>query len=252
MSDFKDNFKEYLKQFNKKIDGVNRKIYHTYRVAENCKKISEKLNLTLEKIELSEFIGIYHDIARFEQYTKYNTFNDLISFDHGNRAIEILKENEFIDKYTNDLNIKRIIEKAIINHNKYKIEDGLKKEEIMFSNIIRDADKIDILFEMKKFVDINKEKIENGTISESIIQDIELQRLVQRKKEMNELEKLLVHYGFIFDFNFYFSFEILNEQISIIEILNDLKFKNKETEKQMAKIKEIILEYINTKYINII
>ena len=38
-----------------------------------------------------------------------------------------------------------IIYKAIKNHNKYKIEEGLSEKEKLYSKIIRDADKIDII-----------------------------------------------------------------------------------------------------------
>ena len=36
-----------------------------------------------KEIELAGLIGLLHDIARFEQFTKYQTFNDRLSFDHG-------------------------------------------------------------------------------------------------------------------------------------------------------------------------
>lgn len=39
---------------------------------------------------------------------------------------------------------------AIKNHNKYKIEDGLTSKEEFFAKLIRDADKIDILYECEK------------------------------------------------------------------------------------------------------
>ena len=47
-------------------------------------------------------IGLLHDIARFEQYTKYKTFRDSISIDHGDLGVEILFEEKEIEKYDLD------------------------------------------------------------------------------------------------------------------------------------------------------
>ena len=70
-------------------------------------------------------MGLLHDIARFEQYTRFQTFSDLKSIDHGDYGVEILKQNNYIRKFIDTDEYDNIIFKAIKNHNIFKIEDGL-------------------------------------------------------------------------------------------------------------------------------
>lgn len=56
------------------------------------KRIAKGMKLTQEEIDIATLIGLLHDIARFEQYTKYHTFKDAESIDHGDLGAEILKK----------------------------------------------------------------------------------------------------------------------------------------------------------------
>ena len=56
-----------------------------------------------------------------------------------------MKRKENLRKQQQDIEYDEIIKKAIHNHNKLLIEEGLTKEEELFCKIIRDADKLDIL-----------------------------------------------------------------------------------------------------------
>ena len=55
--------------------------------------IASSIGLNEEKINLAKLIGLLHDIARFEQYTRYQTFRDIESIDHGNLGAEILQQD---------------------------------------------------------------------------------------------------------------------------------------------------------------
>lgn len=94
---------------------------------ERAKEIAEKLQLNKEDIELATLIGLLHDIARFEQYTKYKTFVDRKSIDHGNLGAEIIEKE--IRKYIETNEYDEIIKKAIKHHNKFAIEEKLTPRE---------------------------------------------------------------------------------------------------------------------------
>ena len=73
--------------------------YYNYKVNYNSivnlnSEYSQYFDKEIQGIELASLIGLLHDIARFEQYTKYKTFNDLESFDHGDYGVEILKKDK--------------------------------------------------------------------------------------------------------------------------------------------------------------
>ena len=152
----KKAFKEYVKKYNPDDSKVKLKIAHIERTAEVAKKLATELMLEKEDIELAELIGLLHDIGRFEQIRIYHTFVDKISVDHGKLGAKILFEDGLIRNFIEDKKYDSIIKKAIINHNKSKIEDGLDEKTNLHCKIIRDSDKLDIFyiltFENKKDV----------------------------------------------------------------------------------------------------
>lgn len=78
----KNVFKDFLEQYEDKEHlSFKLKVAHTYHVAENARKIAEKLNLCREDIKLAELIGLLHDIGRFEELKITNELNGL-KFDH--------------------------------------------------------------------------------------------------------------------------------------------------------------------------
>ena len=77
--------KQVLNEYIKKYDDTNPKIRlkkeHILRVTDNAKKLAEKLKLSQEDIDLAELIGLLHDIGRFEQIKRFDTFKDRQSID---------------------------------------------------------------------------------------------------------------------------------------------------------------------------
>lgn len=63
-------FDNYVKNYDMNDSSINRKYYHTFRVIENIKKLAKSLNLPDEDIELASVIALFHDIARFRQWTE--------------------------------------------------------------------------------------------------------------------------------------------------------------------------------------
>ena len=60
-----------------------------------------------------------------------------------------------IRKYIENDKYDEIIRKAIKNHNKFEIEKRLTEKELIFAKIIRDADKIDIIYESVEILKID-------------------------------------------------------------------------------------------------
>lgn len=244
------NFEQYVKNYDVDNENIKRKIFHSYRVMNNCIYIAKSLGLTSREICLIQFIGLYHDIARFEQFYRYHTFNDLKSLDHGDFALEILKKEKFVDSFASNFEEKQIIYKAIKNHNKYKIEEELTEKELLYVRIIRDADKLDIMYEsIEQFFkneDVKME-IENGTISKIVMNEILDNKTVLRRKENTLLERMLVYIAFIFDLNFKYSFDYIEKNKYVEQILNQFDFSKKETQEKIKLIENTVQEFILSK-----
>lgn len=242
----KNEFITYTENYNLENENIKRKQLHSLRVMKISGKIAEGLKLQQEEVELAELIGLLHDIARFEQYTKYNTFKDIESIDHGDLGAKILKESirNFVDTDKYD----GIIIKAVKNHNKYKIGKNLTEKEKIFAKIIRDADKIDIYYEsVEMFWKGKEEKVEKSIISEETLK--QFQNLVQIKSKENETEidNVIRVIAFIFDINYKASFQILKEQDYINKTLNRYNLEDAYTREKVEEIREIANEYIKSK-----
>ena len=91
----KQEFKEYVKNYDIENPKIALKIAHIERVASIAKNIAESLKLPKEDVELAELIGLLHDIGRFEQVKRYNTFVDALSANHAKLGVEILFKEGF-------------------------------------------------------------------------------------------------------------------------------------------------------------
>ena len=248
----KKEFLNYTNNYDIANFNIKRKIDHSLRVMEISRKIAKSLNINEEEIDLATLIGILHDIGRFEQMRIYNTYNDDISIDHGNLGVEILKKDDYIRSYINEKKYDNIIFTAIRNHNKYKIEENLAEKELLFSKIIRDADKIDILYQATCITWANSiEQVENGRISKESIKHFLEQRTINRKKDLEKIEypmnHLIIILGFAFDINFDISYNILKETDYMNKIIDRFNFKDIETRKLIEQISNIINTYIDRK-----
>ena len=241
----KEEFLKYTENYDLNDFHIMGKQKHSIRVMELSKKIVEGLKLSKEQIELATLIGLLHDIARFEQYKQYQTFKDSQSFDHGDYALIILEKD--IRKYIEIDKYDEIIKKAIRNHNKYKIEEGLNEKELLFAKIIRDADKLDILYESAKIFWMGEEyKVEESKISKNILEQFYKKEQVKKNTEvkLEPIEDIVFIIALIFDINFKTSFEILRREDYINIILNRYNVKDEFSQNALKEVRKIANKYI--------
>jgi HD superfamily phosphohydrolase YqeK len=241
----KIEFDKYIEEnydINEKHIGLKHR--HSYRVMNYCIKIAESLNLNKEEVAISGLIGLLHDIGRFEQWTKYKTFGDRNSIDHGDLGASILFNNNFIRKFIEDDKYDRIIENSIKYHNKYETY-GINEKELLFSRIIRDADKIDIFdVQLLEFFD---DDLSGLCVTEEVYNESMLRKQVEYKYVKNKLDNKIVSISCIYDLNFKYSFLKLRENNSVNELIN-LIISNLDDEnviKKAINIQDNANEYIN-------
>ena len=93
--------------------------------------------------ELAWLIGILHNIGRFEQIRAVHSYDDSNGIDHGDYGESLLFEEGKIREFIADDSADEIIRNSVKYHNKYELPDGLSNKELVYCNIIRDADKAD-------------------------------------------------------------------------------------------------------------
>lgn len=231
-------FIKYAKKFDLKEQKIMNKFHHSFRVMEYSKEIAISLNLNEKDIELAEVIGLLHDISRFKQWTIYKTYNDNLSFDHGDESVNILKENNFIEKFNINKKYYNIIYMALKNHNKYQIADGLNDKELIFSKIIRDADKIDIIKEQGNKLDEVYDKIDD-----LLIKDFYLKKQTNNLYVKNERDHIIRMISFVYDFNFKYTFNLILKE-KVIENKFNLLINYSNNQEEIEDMEKFIIDYM--------
>ena len=242
--DIEEAKKEFIKfadSYDLTNDHMNRKKYHSLRVAEISTKLAKEENFSEEEVEIATLIGLLHDIARFKQYTEYQTFRDSESIDHGDVGVQILEKDNYIRKYIKTDKYDEIIKTAIKNHNKFAIEEGLTEEKNKFCKLIRDADKIDIIFEsIHAFWENEKEEMENSKLNPEVKKEFDEIKVIVTKnhKRLAYADKIIHYLAFIYDVNYKSSFKFIKEQEYIEQMINRFKFKDEYTQIEIIKAAE--------------
>lgn len=246
--------KEVLNEYIKKYDDTNPKIKlkkdHILRVADNAKLIAQKLNLPQEDIDLAELIGILHDIGRFEQIKRYNTFYDRQSIDHAIQGLQVLFDDGLIRKFLQEETYDTIIYKSINNHSKKKIENGLDDKELLHAKIIRDADKLDI------FNVIITEPIENAVwfpiedltkenITDKVYNSIMEYEIVDYADLITNADNMVTWFAYVYDINFDEALQEIRNRNYIEKISKKIDYKNEITKQRMEQIKIKVNKYID-------
>lgn len=198
-------FNKYASQFDLSIKMIKYKYNHSFRVQKQAEEICKSLKLNNDDTYLASNIALLHDIARFRQWEKYKTFKDRDSFDHGDEGCKILFEEKEIENYDIDKKDYEIVKNAIYYHNKYKIDlDKLNEREILHSKIVRDADKIDILyaFSTNRILEL---KEDDEKINPVITKDFFNHKEILNSDVKTKNDKIISMFAQCFDFNYLYS-----------------------------------------------
>ena len=242
-------FKEYIKNYDIENPKIALKVAHIERVSEIAKNTAESLNLSKEDVELAELIGLLHDIGRFEQIKKYNTFVDSKSENHAKLGVDILFKQGLIRKFIEDDKYDKIIELAIINHNKDKkdIDKNVSKEELLQIKLIRDSDKTDILYtlvvgDVKAIWETDNMSLEK--ITDEIYNEFMKKNSITYKNRKTSADLLVGHFTYAFDFNFDYGLKIIYDNNYYEKLYNRFNFKDEITKERFKNIYEKVSDYI--------
>ena len=252
--DAEESFKNYLKGYDLEDGNIKLKIKHTYEVVNKSEYIAKGLNLDEENTYLAKLIALLHDIGRFKQVEKTNDVIDNKDFDHANYGVKILFEDNLIRNFISFNKYDDIIKKAIYNHNKYKIEEGLNKEELLHSKIIRDADKLDN-FRVKKEENLinifpnkyNPKTINYEEISPKVYNDFIEHKCIKSEDRNTQIDFWISFIAFIYDLNFDISFKYVKDNGYIDILIDRIEYKNEDTKEKMENIRKCVKEYLNDK-----
>jgi HD superfamily phosphohydrolase YqeK len=202
---------------------------HIQRVIDNVTTLAQSLNWETEKVRVAQLIALLHDIGRFEQFKQYQTFADSVSEDHAELGIKIIVENGWLNNL--EENLQKLILRAVSNHNKLVIPKTDSEEIVLFSKIIRDADKIDIYDICIKEYQSRSTKKNNSltldlknspAISSEVAKSILSSKLPDKKHLITVTDFKLMQMAYVFDVNFKTTFEIISQRQYLQKIFDTL------------------------------
>ena len=193
-----EEFEKYISKYDLNDENIKLKYNHSLRVM----KLSEKYALTLgfneEDVKLAKLIGLLHDFGRFEQLRVYNSYNDRETIDHAEYGIEQLFDKGLIKNFIKDEKYYDIIKYAIKYHNKFKLPVCDNERMMMHAKLIRDVDKIDIIYLLGYLGELNS-KATDDNLSPEIIAGFKNYSCVDDKYIRNHNDNLSRTFGYVFD-----------------------------------------------------
>ena len=232
----KKTFQEYTDRYDSTNPKIKLKIDHTYRVADLCEQIAQSLELSAAEVDLAWLSGMLHDVGRFEQLRRYNTFSDAQSVDHARFAVELLYDDGLIADYVPEISTTELVADArtwrsmgganesptaqsediplsdilqtlriaIGEHSAYRIQKGLDERTRMFCQILRDADKVDIFrvicdTPMEEVYGFQTKDILRSAITPEVMQAFYEHHAVLRKLKKCPADYIVAHGSLTFE-----------------------------------------------------
>jgi len=240
-------FKSYVDKFksNDRIyqQNINLKKDHTYRVYKEIIGLGKSLKLNNEDFNLAKATALLHDVGRFEQYNRYHTFSDEKSEDHAQLGIKILRQNKVLDEL--DQATSKLIFRIISYHNRASLPHNETERCLFFTKLLRDADKLDILYVITEYYHNNNKYLNDSLelelpddpqISDEVYNDLMSGRTVDTRhlRTLNDFK--LLQMAWIYDINFPLTFQLVKQR-GYMEKIRDALPRSKKVQKIYSIVK---------------
>ena len=195
---------------------------HSLRVCNEILNIGKKLILSDDNLRIAEAMALFHDIGRFEQFTRYKTFVDKKSENHGELGVKVLQQEKTLAGLNEDTQY--LILKAISYHNRLSVPDNESPVCIYFSKLLKDADKLDIfnlvstyyhLSNSERSAAVELDLPNTPTVSDEVMTGLHDGRIcriigMQHLRSLNDFKFLQM--AWIYDINYQPTFQMIHER----------------------------------------
>ena len=219
---------------------------HTGHVRENMNLLTGSLDLYEGDRATAETIALFHDLGRFEQYRRYSTFRDDLSVNHAALGVKILKDGDVLEIVPEAE--RRTIYMAISLHNVFRVPDTIDCRDLLFTRLIRDADKLDIWRIFVEYYGMPEAERASAVglgfpdlpeCSHEVLNSLERMEMVNLStlKSLNDFK--LLQLSWVFDLNFPASFRVAMDR-GYIDGLSATLPKNRAVENAVRVVREFV------------
>lgn len=258
-------FDAYVAPYDAANPRIALKVDHTLRVAELCDRIAESLGMDVSDRDLAWLCGLLHDIGRFEQVRRWDTFSDARSCSHAALGIEVLfgegeassgedraaacDDRGRLERFS-ELNAadRGLLRTAVATHSDFRLPEGLDARTRTFCDLLRDADKIDILKAactepVEAIFGVPEEELLASPLTPAVEQTFYEHRTVLRADRRVPADFVLGFACFAFELAYPESRRIAAEQGYLFELF-DRPFVDERTARSMAEAQEHLREWM--------
>lgn len=238
----KQEFALYTGAYDATKEKIKLKIIHTYRVAELCEEIAISLGMSQEDRDLAWACGMLHDIGRFEQLRRYDTFVDSESIDHAEFGIQLLfGEERLIRRFFEQPEGLEILRDAIFYHSAYRLPEDMDERTHTFATILRDADKVDIFrvnieSPLEEIYNTTTQELYSCEVTEEVMEAIRQGHTVLRSLKRTPVDHVAGHIALAFELVYPRSLTLAKEQGYFDRMLG-FASENPKTQAQFEEIR---------------
>lgn len=241
-------FDKYVKKYDITDEKIKLKIDHTYRVCDLCEQIAMQSGFDKNEIEIAWLTGLLHDVGRFEQLRQYGTFVDAKSIDHAEFGADILFKEGKIRDYIDDASEDVLLEKAVRCHSAYRIPEDYSEREKKFANLLRDADKIDILkvniiVPLEEIYNVTTYDLKHCKVTAAVMQAFYEEHAVLRSLKKTPVDNVVGHISLVYELVYPISCKIMCEQ-GYLDKLMAFQSELAETNEQFDRIRGKMNAYV--------
>lgn len=260
----REAFDSYVAAYDATNPRIALKVEHTLRVAELCERIAREAGFTPAGVDLAWLCGLLHDIGRFEQLRRWNTFSDAASTSHAALGVEVLFGSKgdtgvadddgsaagtigiihrFIDPSDE---LEEVIRAAVGFHSDYRLPEDLDVRTHAICDVVRDADKLDILRvastdTVETVLNANEDELLASAVSPAIEDAFFEHRTAHYSERVTPVDHLVNLACFAYELVYPTSLEIADEQEYLYRALErpfgiERPFENKATAQLMNRM----------------
>ena len=221
LNGIRERFSRYVGGFytgHEELDAAIRlKEDHTQRVVSEILDIAGSSGFNEQQCHIAEIAALLHDIGRFPQYARYQTYVDAITENHALLGTRVILETGILSGLA--AHIQELLVRVVEHHNRPEVPRQDDEDFILYLKLVRDADKLDIYRVATDYysgVETN-EVIAIGLPDSPEVSDAVIDSFVARRPvAYHELRSLndfkVVQLGWVFDINFVRTFELVKQR----------------------------------------
>ena len=207
-ADAQRTFDDYVAAFDMGDPCIAMKYDHTMRVADLCEKIASAKGMSAADVDIAWLCGLLHDIGRFEQLRIWGTFKDSASCSHARLGLAVLDGDSTFDGkaligadgrmklFSNNREILSIVRPAVSLHSDLSLPNDLDARTCCFCEIVRDADKVDIVrvfgeSDVYDVLGLTPGEFVNGEISDAAMAAVRERRCLSHADRKGSLDGLI-------------------------------------------------------------